>query len=306
LSENIVKIIMTGLDNSGKTSIIYTLEQRFSSLIALKPTVSFTVREDFKILGLPIKIWDLGGQKQYRDEYLSKKGFIFGETNLIFFVIDVQDSKRFAEAIDYFQRTIDFLLKLGLPPIVIALLHKADPEIKYSTKLRNQISRLKDQFSEMSKKVELEFYETSIYDRENLSRAFVAGIFKAIPKTAVIRKALQDFMNSSDSLAITLLDENVLILADAAVPNAETALNICHISGVFFANMTERLLKYDIMPPTVLEAQMENGWLFQKPIQLDGVRFYLVFFSKERSLEKINKLLPSITKDLSNLIKYVV
>jgi small GTP-binding protein len=306
LSENIIKIILTGLDNSGKTSIIYTLEQRFASMYALKPTVSFTVREDFKILGLPIKIWDLGGQKQYRDEYLSKKGFIFGETNLIFFIIDVQDPKRYSEAVDYFHRTIDFLLKLGLPPIVIVLIHKTDPEIKYTTKIRNQIDRLKEQFAEMAKKVQIEFYETSIFDRENLSRAFVAGIFEAVPKTAVLREALNDFMKSSDSLAVTLLDENVLILADAAVPDAETALNICHISGVFFANMTEKLLKYNIMPPTVLEAQMEDGWLFQKPIQLDGARFYLVFFSKERSLEKINKLLPSITKDLSSLIKYVV
>ena len=304
MSENIVKIIMTGLDNSGKTSIIYTLEQRFASMYALKPTVSFTVREDFKILGLPIKIWDLGGQKQYRDEYLSKKGFIFGETNLIFFVIDIQDSKRYTEAVDYFEKSIDFLVKIGLRPIIIVLLHKADPEIRYTTKIRNQLERLKELFATFPKDIQIEFYETSIYDRENLSKAFIAGIFKAIPKTAVIKEALTDFMTNSDSIAVVLLDENVLILAEASTD--ETALNICQISGVFFANMSEKILKYNIMPPNILEAQMEDGWLFQKPIQIDKSRFYLVFFSKERSLDKINKLLPSITRDLSNLIKYVV
>ncbi|MHA1650129.1 MAG: ADP-ribosylation factor-like protein [Candidatus Helarchaeota archaeon] len=305
MSENILKIIMMGLDNSGKTSIIYTLEQRFASIYALKPTVSFTVREDFKILGIPVKIWDLGGQKQYRDEYLSKKGFIFGETNLIFFVIDIQDPKRFSEAIDYFQRSIDFMQKIGLSPKIIVLLHKTDPEIKDTKKIRKNIELVKTQFAQLPKTIELDFYETSIYDRENLSKAFVAGIFKALPKTAVLQEALNEFMKNSDSLAVMLLDENVLILAEASIDT--TARNICSISGPYFANMTEKMIKYNLMPPSVLEAQMEDGWLFHKPIKINGTsRFYLVFFTKERSLDKINKLLPSITQEISNLIKYVV
>ncbi len=304
MSQNILKIIMTGLDNSGKTSIIYTLEQRFASLYALKPTVSFTVREDFKIFGLPVKIWDLGGQKQYRDEYLSKKGFIFGETNLIFFVIDVQDSKRFDEAIDYFDKSIEFLNKIGLPPIIIILMHKVDPEIKDTKKVLTNIENLKNHFSRYPKSLQIEFYETSIFDRENLSRAFVSGIAKALPKTRVLKGALEDFMKNTDSDAVILLDANVLIIAEASLN--EMARNLCQITGPFFANMTEKLLKYNITPPAVLEAQMENGWLFQKPLQIDSSRFYLVFFSRQRSLDKVNHQLSSITKDLSNLIKYVV
>ncbi|MFX1294988.1 MAG: ADP-ribosylation factor-like protein [Promethearchaeota archaeon] len=304
MSESIIKIIMTGLDNSGKTSIIYTLEQKFASMYALKPTVSFSVKEDFKILGLPIKIWDLGGQKQYRDEYLSKKGFIFGETNLIFYVIDVQDTKRFAETVDYFEKSMEFLIKLGLRPIIIILLHKTDPEIKNNSKIRKNIDILKEHFSELPSLIKVKFYETSIYDRENLSKVFITGIFKVLPKTAVLKEALNDFIGQSDALAVVLLDENVLILAEASID--ETALNICQVTGVYFANMTERLIKYNLIPPKVLEAQMENGWVFQKPIQIDSNRFYLILFSKDRNLERINKLLPTITKDISNLIKYVI
>jgi len=306
---DIIKILIIGLDNSGKTSIIYTLEQNFASFTSLKPTVSFTVREDFKILGLPIKIWDLGGQKQYRDEYLSKKGFIFGETNLIFFVIDTQDPKRYNDAIDYLEQALDFLMKIGLPlPVLIILFHKIDPEIKDSKKIRENLRILKNlisnQYHIANRTLKVQYFETSIFDRVNLSRAFVAGIFEVLAKTEVIQQSLNEFMTNSDSDAVMLLDENVLIIGEAFID--ETKRNICQICGPYFANMIEKLLKFNLEPPKVFEAQMEDGWLFQIPLQIEGNRFYLVFFSHERSLDKVNKYIPLFTQDLSSLVKFVV
>jgi len=298
-----------GLDNSGKTSIIYTLEQNFASFYSLKPTVSFTVREDFKILGLPIKIWDLGGQKQYRDEYLSKKGFIFGETNLIFFVIDTQDPKRYNDAIDYLEQSLDFLIKIGLPlPTVVVLLHKVDPEIKDTKKVQENLRILKNlifnQYRIANRTLKVQYFETSIFDRENLSRAFISGIFEVMPKTEVIQTSLNEFMTNSDSDAVMLLDENVLIIGEAFTDEAKR--NVCQICGPYFANMIEKLLKFNLQPPKVFEAQMEDGWLFHIPLQIEENRFYLVFFSHERSLDKINKYIPLFTQDLSSLVKFVV
>ncbi|MHA1266360.1 MAG: ADP-ribosylation factor-like protein [Candidatus Helarchaeota archaeon] len=304
MDQSILKVLIVGLDNSGKTSILNTLEQKFARFHALKPTVSFEIRDEFSILGLPIKIWDLGGQKQYRDEYLSKKGFIFGETNLIFFVIDVQDPKRYSESFDYFEKAIDFLIKLGLPPKIVVLFHKVDPELKDSKKIRKNLSILKSYFDNLPS-LQIDFYETSIFDRENLSQAFVAGIFKTLPKTKVIQEAMNDFLKNSGSDAVVLLDENVLIIGEA-YKKEETFLELCRISGPFLSNMIEKLLRYNLTPPKVLEAEMEDGWLFQKPIMVDNHRFYLIFFSKEKSLGKINKFLPRLTEDLQSLIKYVV
>lgn len=304
MSLPMLKVLIVGLDNSGKTSIINTLEQKFASFHALKPTVSFEIRDEFSILGLPIKIWDLGGQKQYRDDYLTKKGFIFGETNLIFFVIDTQDTKRYSEAFDYFEKSVDFLVKIGLPPKIVVLFHKMDPSIRDSKKHLKNLEVLKDHFKELSESLDIDYFNTTIYDRENLSRAFVAGIFKSLPKTTLIQEALNDFLKNSGSEAVILLDENVLIIGDAY--NDEDYKNLCQISGPFLSNMTEKLLKYNLNPPKVLEAEMEDGWLFQKPILVDAHRFYLIFFSKDKTLDKINKFLPRLTEDLHSLIKYVV
>ncbi len=317
MSQEMLKVLVVGLDNSGKTSIINTLEQKLARFHALKPTVSFEIRDEFKILGLPIKVWDLGGQKQYRDEYLSKKGFIFGESNLLFFVVDVQDPKRYTQAVDYFEKAVEFLEKIELPLKTVILLHKADPEIKYKPKVQKNISMLKDLFKNLDKEdprrhfnvkrpfQDLTFSSTSIYDRESLSKTFVNGIFQILPKTQVIQEALNEFMKNSGSQAVVLLDENVLIIGEAF--SDETSKNLCEISGPFLSNMSEKLIKYNLNPPLVLEAQMsEDEWLFQKPIQVEDNRFYLAFLTKQRTLEKINKFLPRLTEDLSNLIKYVV
>ena len=67
------------------------------------------------------------------------------------------------------------------------------------------------------------------------------------------------------------------------------------------------LLRYNINPPKLLEAEIEGGKLILEPLQVENTRFYLIFFTKEQLfLDKLNKFLPRLTEDLSSLIKYVV
>ena len=65
------KILFTGLDNSGKTSIILSLQRELSQISMLKPTKS-AQRRIFEFLGKSIAEWDLGGQKRYRIAYLKE------------------------------------------------------------------------------------------------------------------------------------------------------------------------------------------------------------------------------------------
>jgi len=64
------KIVVTGLDNAGKTSLLIALEKKFayeSDLKKLKPTVRIN-RDNFTFLNQKIVRWDFGGQEKYRDE----------------------------------------------------------------------------------------------------------------------------------------------------------------------------------------------------------------------------------------------
>ena len=65
------KILVMGLDNGGKTSIVLNLIGKTNLLdyISVNPTLGADIIQH-EINDSRYSIWELGGQKVYRDEYL--------------------------------------------------------------------------------------------------------------------------------------------------------------------------------------------------------------------------------------------
>ena len=78
-----MKIILSGLDNSGKTSFILSVDRKFSKLIGLKPTRGADV-SSIEALGTTLFLWDLGGQRKYHERYLDKAQIYLFEADLLF------------------------------------------------------------------------------------------------------------------------------------------------------------------------------------------------------------------------------
>ncbi|MFW9937452.1 MAG: ADP-ribosylation factor-like protein, partial [Candidatus Thorarchaeota archaeon] len=93
-----MKIIFAGLDDSGKTSFLLSVDRKFSKLIGLKPTLGAKV-SSIEALGATIFLWDLGGQLKFRESYLNKAEIYLYEADLIFYFIDIKNPKRFEESI---------------------------------------------------------------------------------------------------------------------------------------------------------------------------------------------------------------
>ena len=69
--EKIEKVLFTGLDNAGKTSIISVLKREFAQIESLTPTQG-SQKRIFDFLGKTIAEFDLGGQEKYRISYLKR------------------------------------------------------------------------------------------------------------------------------------------------------------------------------------------------------------------------------------------
>lgn len=82
-----IKIVILGLDNAGKTTILYRL--KLGRIIKTIPTCGFNL-ETIKYEGLTLDVWDLAGQKNSR---LLWRNYL-ENTNSIMFVIDSTDKKR--------------------------------------------------------------------------------------------------------------------------------------------------------------------------------------------------------------------
>lgn len=128
--KNAIKIVIMGLDNSGKTSILLALQKKTNLLTYyhLKPT------QGLNILNLEMdrtyNIWELGGQVKYRGEYLKDLQKYTQNADRILFVIDVQDINRYKIALDYLEKIIAYLKTSEERPELSIFLHKFDPGLE--------------------------------------------------------------------------------------------------------------------------------------------------------------------------------
>ena len=166
-SKNTKKIVIMGLDNSGKTSIVMCLKgvKNLSSFNTVSPTRGFETIS-FKALGSEFNIWDFGGQQKLREEYLKNfKDHIKGASKLIY-VIDIQDENRYDTALEYLSEIIKLLRKTKINLEFSLFLHKFDPDLEILKKEIKEevIQSLKLKIDDIiPPDFPFQIYKTSIY-----------------------------------------------------------------------------------------------------------------------------------------------
>lgn len=132
---NARKVLIMGLDNSGKTSIVLCLRgvKDLSSFSSLNPTRGFKINK-FQALGSEYSIWDFGGQEQFREGYLNDFQTHIKKTNKFIFVLDIQDHERFDISLDYLGKIVILLKKHKVNIDFSIFLHKYDPDLEFTNK----------------------------------------------------------------------------------------------------------------------------------------------------------------------------
>lgn len=173
-SEDSIKILLIGLDNGGKTSILKCLKgiKGLSAFNSPNPTRGLEI-ERFEALDSKYAIWDLGGQEAYHDEYFDDIENILRGTNKIIYVFDVQDVKRYDIAIEYLKRIINIREKLNNIDFSI-FLHKFDPDLEFDQMLNEII------IDELIKKIKEVIPPDFIY---SIHKTSIYAIFEKSPVT---------------------------------------------------------------------------------------------------------------------------
>ena len=220
------KVLVAGLDAAGKTSLLSKFGGRLgiSDMIATHPTKG-VVRMKFGTSNLSLFIWDLGGQEEYRERYLNNPEQYFVQLDLLIYVIDIQDSERFEESLDYLDNILNSLVILEERPYILLFIHKYDPDLKGDPKILLNIELVKDNIGELlrSKKYdfEVEIYLTSIYSlisREPQFAKYIKKLMSAgyslsdptVKKVEGLGKTLEETLNAvirlSESISSQLND----------------------------------------------------------------------------------------------------
>ncbi len=163
-------LLIAGLDNSGKTSIAYSLRgtRNLPTFCKTKPTVRRNILS-IRAYDSEYIIWDLGGQAAYRDEYLENFNNYFKGFDKFIYVFDVQDIERYDLALEYYEKIINLLKnRNNVSDFELSIfLHKYDPDLNnIRPNITDEvIDDLKEKIKKIIDKTEFfyQIFKTSIY-----------------------------------------------------------------------------------------------------------------------------------------------
>merc|ERR1712176_299911 len=107
------RILMLGLDNAGKTTVLKKLSDEDISTIM--PTQGFNIKSLVHD-GFKLNVWDIGGQKTIR-AYWSN---YFEQADALVYVVDSSDTRRLQESSEELQELLQHDKLVNIPVLIFA------------------------------------------------------------------------------------------------------------------------------------------------------------------------------------------
>ncbi|CAH8532250.1 unnamed protein product [Heterobilharzia americana] len=111
--EQEIRILLLGLDNAGKTTILKHLASE--DISQTTPTQGFNIKS-VQSQGFKLNVWDIGGQRKIRPYWKN----YFENTDVLIYVIDSADKKRFEETGEELMELLSEDKLAGVPLIIFA------------------------------------------------------------------------------------------------------------------------------------------------------------------------------------------
>ncbi|MHA1729473.1 MAG: ADP-ribosylation factor-like protein [Promethearchaeota archaeon] len=307
------KISFLGLDNAGKTSIMIALDRKYNfqeEIDELKPTIRIE-RSSFKFLDISIHKHDFGGQEKFRDEYLKDKDKYLSSTDLVFYVIDVQDNERFEKSLEYFEQIAEYFREVGDKVTILVMLHKLDPKLRHNRSIIRGIKNLKKRLNGWLPYHDIYYFQSSIYDIYSLIDAFSFGMAHIFPKKELIDNYLESLGKKYDTIALLLFSEDGVPMSEyyRRFLNQEEKENI----KKQFLNLQRRIMEsskntYEFSDWISLKTRVSGVIL---SFSVGYLKFYVLFIIKETENEeeqtiKLLDKFESNKEDLAEILESLI
>ncbi|MHA1932771.1 MAG: ADP-ribosylation factor-like protein [Promethearchaeota archaeon] len=214
--ENFLKIIVSGLDNAGKTSILTALDKKYDfakDIVHLKPTIRVEYHK-MNFLRNSCIFWDMGGQSTYRDVYVQYQDVYFYATDLLIYVIDIQDTERFENSLEYLDAILTFFTESEMDIPLIITFHKLDPELRGNQEISDQIDELRKKILDKYSNFKILFQQTSIYDIISIVQLVSYGLSVFDQKFFEMSELLERYLEEFKSQALMVFDRNGIIISE--------------------------------------------------------------------------------------------
>ncbi|MFX1316339.1 MAG: ADP-ribosylation factor-like protein [Promethearchaeota archaeon] len=304
--EKLYKILFTGLDGAGKSSIILALRREFSKIAIIEPTKG-AQRSTFTLLGREISEWDLGGQKSYLISYLKNPSKYFDDTEIAIYVIDILDDSRLRESLSYLYDVVDKFKELKIEPPINIFFHKYDPKLIRSLQIviDKKITELKKEIEENVNYKKIHFFSTSIYDPYKIMSTMSEILLELYPKSELVQKTIEEFAKKLNCYGLLVVDKNSIIIGSYFID--KDSYELLSNSIAYFLTLNDIFVEKGLedQKDQIIVRKSENYFLF-KPLILDANKdlYYVLVLKKDNPFD-----LYFINKDFlifANIIKSII
>ncbi|MFW9827780.1 MAG: ADP-ribosylation factor-like protein [Candidatus Thorarchaeota archaeon] len=214
--ESFIKIIISGLDGAGKTSILTALDKKYDfakDIVQLKPTIRVEYHK-MNFLRNNCIFWDMGGQETYRELYINYEDVYFNATDLLIYVIDIQDPDRFNDSLEYLNAILTFFSENDMQVPIIVTFHKFDPELKTDEEILANIDKLRERILDEYSDFNILFQQSSIYDIISIVQLVSYGLSVFDKKFFELSELLEYYLEVFKSQALIVFDRNGIIISE--------------------------------------------------------------------------------------------
>lgn len=307
-----IKILFTGLENTGKTSFLLTIKREFSELPSLLPTTEPT-KDSLDFLGTTIMKWDIPGQKVLRDNILKNAERYLYDSDVIYYFIDIQDPQ-ITDSKAFLNQIVSSLNLSDITVPIIFVLTKCDEDIIHSSKISNQIQQVKTIFSNIVQDHPHIFFETSIFSNYSILNAFSYGIRQLSPNREMLEHLIWEFIGRLDMITGLLLNENGIVIASADISDIDTSNNLPHsqifeIAAPQFTTIARQFSQYSPQRKNNLvkyQFSNEDIVLLKNFKILDFTFFSLFYTKKNESVDLLEQNFPAFVEKIKNLIEMYI
>ncbi len=306
--ESLLKIIVSGLDNAGKTSILTALDKKYDfekDIVQLKPTIRVEYHK-MNFLKNNTIFWDMGGQETYREIYVKYQDVYFDATDLLIYVIDIQDHDRFDNSIEYLNAILTFFSESEMDVPIIITFHKFDPELKADEEILANIKKLREKILNEYPNFNILFQQSSIYDIISIVQLVSYGLSVYDKKFFELSELLEYYIEIFNNQALIVFDRSGIIVSEY----------YSEIEHDVYVELLESIKEHLFLLKRMEEEKYEGNFDFTSTegklfsyllkTKINNDIFYVSAVLKEEQKVKFFEMFPSFLDDLTKIIKQLI
>ena len=307
--EQFIKIIIAGLDNAGKTSILTALNKKYNfnkDIISLTPTIRVEYQAT-EFLKNRVVFWDMGGQEKYRKLYQEKQDVYFADTDLLIYILDIQDPERIETSLAYLDMILKNFKENKMDVPLIVSFHKCDPEISENEQMIEQIEALRERILNLYPSFKILFQQTSIYDIISIVQLISYGFSVFDERFFDLSELVEKYLKEFDSESLILFDKNGIIISEYYTEI---------IAPEIYVELIESLKEHLFLLKRMQEESYETEYAFSSigdellsylhRIEIDSESFFVSVVIKEKLKELLLEKFSDFMSELIKLIKPLI